>query len=140
MESRFVALPRRSAGFTLVELLIVVVIIGILASIAIPKFNSTRERSYKAAMVSDLKNLALVQEAYFNEHHTFGDLGDLEVSFIKTEGVNIQCKRSETGLGWWATATHKGIPDEDKKCWIFHGDAESPDPAAKVPSRVECSF
>lgn len=125
-------------GFTLIELLLVVVIIGILASIAIPKFNSTRERSYKAAMVSDLKNLALVQEAYFNEHHTFGNLEDLDATF--TERVFISCERSATGLGWRATATHGGIADENKKCWIFHGDAESPDPAAKVPSRVECSF
>ncbi|MGI9627817.1 MAG: prepilin-type N-terminal cleavage/methylation domain-containing protein, partial [Longimicrobiales bacterium] len=40
-------------GFTLIELLIVVVIIGILAAIAIPKFSSTREKSFKAAMMSD---------------------------------------------------------------------------------------
>ena len=36
-------------SFTLIELLIVVVIIGIPASIAIPKFSSTREKAYFAA-------------------------------------------------------------------------------------------
>jgi prepilin-type N-terminal cleavage/methylation domain-containing protein len=45
---------RDNKGFTLIELLIVVVIIGILAAIAIPKFSSTRERAYFAAMKSDL--------------------------------------------------------------------------------------
>jgi prepilin-type N-terminal cleavage/methylation domain-containing protein len=52
-------------GFTLVELVIVVVVIGILATIAIPKFSSTREKSFVAAVRSDLRNLASQQEIYF---------------------------------------------------------------------------
>lgn len=51
-------------GFTLIELLIVVVIIGILAAIAIPKFSSTKEKAYVAAMKSDLRNLATYEEQY----------------------------------------------------------------------------
>ena len=51
-------------GFTLIELLIVVVIIGILAAIAIPKFASTKDKAYIAAMKSDLRNLATYEEQY----------------------------------------------------------------------------
>ncbi len=51
-------------GFTLIELLIVVVIIGILAAIAIPKFASTKDKAYVAAMKSDLRNLATYEEQY----------------------------------------------------------------------------
>ena len=54
------------AGFTLIELLIVVVIIGILASIAIPKFGAVREKAFRAAMMSDLHNLANAQDMYHN--------------------------------------------------------------------------
>ena len=56
---------RHRSGFTLIELLIVVVIIGILAAIAIPKFQNTKGKANAAALRSDLRNLAVAQEAYF---------------------------------------------------------------------------
>ena len=58
-------------GFTLIELLIVVVIIGILSAIAIPKFASTKERSYLATMKSDLRNLVTAQEGYLGDNGTY---------------------------------------------------------------------
>jgi type IV pilus assembly protein PilA len=57
-------MQHKRKGFTLIELLIVVVIIGILAAIAIPKFSSTKEKAYLAAMKSDLRNMATYEEQY----------------------------------------------------------------------------
>ena len=58
-------------GFTLIELMIVIAIIGILAAIAIPQFTAYRNRSYNAAAQSDIRNAATAQEAYYVEHRRY---------------------------------------------------------------------
>ena len=69
---------KKEKGFTLIELMIVIAIIGILAAIAIPQFTSYRQRGFNAAAMSDLRNAATAQEAYFTDGQTYTTtLGDL---------------------------------------------------------------
>jgi type IV pilus assembly protein PilA len=59
-------------GFTLIELMIVIAIIGILASIAIPQFTSMRIKAYNSASTSDLHQMKLVQESLYSDFRYYG--------------------------------------------------------------------
>jgi type IV pilus assembly protein PilA len=64
---------RRDAGFTLVELLVVVAIIGALAAIAIPAFSSRQGRAYEARLMHDAGTVAMAEEAYYADQDEYLD-------------------------------------------------------------------
>lgn len=69
---------RKQGGFTLVELLIVVIILGILAAVVIPQFNSAANESKEAALASNLATVRQAIEMYKVQHSdTFPD-GDAD--------------------------------------------------------------
>lgn len=121
-------------GFTLIELLVVVVIIGILASIAIPKFANTKEKTYIAAMKSDLRNLATAEEAFLFDSLTYTQTLSALNGWSATTGVTITVNEA-TGGGWSATAAHALTP---KKCYLFYGSA-APVGSATIEGQIHCN-
>jgi prepilin-type N-terminal cleavage/methylation domain-containing protein len=59
------------SGFTMIELMVAVAIIGVLASIAIPVFSRYQNRSKTAEVKTNLASLRVAQEAYFTENDVY---------------------------------------------------------------------
>ena len=100
-------------GFTLVELAVVVVIIGILAAFAVPKFLASVERSKAAEAYNYLSTIQAAQERYHARQGTYSDaLSKLDVSipviqYFETTGI---AESDETALQthWSQTLTRMG--------------------------------
>ena len=131
-------------GFSLIELLIVVVIIGILAAIAIPKFANTKEKAYIAQMKSDLKNLASAQESYFSDKNTYAPIADIQLapySWVVSGGTtNVNATGTATAAGWSATLVDARVatPTATKNCGIYAGSATPPNAAVTAEGVVGC--
>ncbi|WP_372594319.1 hypothetical protein [Actinotalea sp.] len=68
----------------MIELLVVIIIIGILAAIAIPVFLAQRQRAWDAAVTSDLKYAATAQEAYATDASGYSSaLADLAAEGLR---------------------------------------------------------
>jgi prepilin-type N-terminal cleavage/methylation domain-containing protein len=56
-------------AFTLIEVVIVCVVLGVVAAVAVPRFTGAKEKAYQAAMIADLHAIAIVEEQYAAENH-----------------------------------------------------------------------
>jgi prepilin-type N-terminal cleavage/methylation domain-containing protein len=92
-------------GFTFIELLIVMVVMGVLAGIGIPRIRNMKERSYQAMLRSDLGALRTAQEAYYAENLRYAtDVSALE--FRLSTNVSIDIQSADPLKGWRASARH----------------------------------
>jgi type IV pilus assembly protein PilA len=81
----------RHRGFTLIEILLVIAIIGLLAAIAIPQFIRYRSQAIDAQLKSDLRNAAVAVEGYFSKKTVYpASIAEIDgYGFKASEGVTI---------------------------------------------------
>jgi prepilin-type N-terminal cleavage/methylation domain-containing protein len=123
---------RKRNGFTLVEILIVVVIVGILAGIAMIRWHDKKVDAFVASMKSDLYNLAVAQEAYYGENQTYAsDLSQLGFR----ASTNVVVTVNGTQLGWAGTASHPAA--DGRTCALFYGNI-APEAPAVAAGIIKC--
>lgn len=93
-------------GFTLLELMIVLVLMGVLAGLVIPSAFQAREKAYMATMKHDLKKVATAQELFFVDNQRYaGHLADLMDGLKLSEDVTVRID-SVSSAGWRGDAEH----------------------------------
>ena len=124
-----------SYGFTLIEMLMVVVIVALVTAIAIPRVQAVRGRAFVATMKSDLRNFAVAEESYFYDFQNYaGDVATLRArGHGASPGVTVLINEA-TPMGWSATVSHVGTA---VRCYLFTGGA-APVGAATEDGDLRC--
>lgn len=112
----------------------VVVIIGLLASVLIPRFANSREKAFLAAMKSDLRNLASAEEEYFYDYQSYTATVASLVAFRPSTGVSVVVGQAHQG-GWSATVSHTNVT---RQCFLFVGNV-TPVGVATVEGQITCN-
>ena len=116
---KFISLPpsnkwnRLLAGMSLAELLLVVAIIGILATVAVPSFKQQIRESRRGDGITQLLRLKLQQEAYRTKHPQYAKTSELNLPVSEYFDFSAQ-KISATTYELIAKA--KGDQKQDKTC------------------------
>ena len=128
----------RAGGFTLIEIIIAIVLIGLLATIAVPRYQAHKRRAFLTTAQVELKILQQTQEMYFVDASTYAlTLAQLD-DFQASAKIPIVLVES-TGMGWAATATYENTT---VRCAIFYGTvAVVPPPATALDEGVPvCTY
>ena len=105
-------------GFTLLELIVVAVILGLLASIAIERMANTKERTYLATMKADLRNLVTAEVLFSTDSLRFTPIiGSGGLTYQVTTGNTVP-SIALTGDGFTAQIGNANTP---RTCAIFMG-------------------
>jgi type IV pilus assembly protein PilE len=93
----------RMKGFTLIELMIVIVVIAVLGSIAVPSYRSYILRTHRVEAKTALLNLAAAQEKFYLQNNTYAT--NAQLATAPPNGLGMT---ATTENGWYTIAIANG--------------------------------
>jgi len=119
--SFFMSMTRKSSvqGFSLVELMIVVAIIGVLASLAVPKFQVFQAKAKQSEAKNNLSHIYTLEQTYYGDNDAFGSIAQIGFSTQGGNGANASryAYTAVPGVGTFlATATAKANTNIAASC------------------------
>lgn len=122
------------AGFSLVEMMFVLLVVGVLTMLAVPKIREMKRRAYVTTLTHDLRNFANVEELYWEDVNTYTtNLAALKIQPSTDVALSIL---EATGTGYSAKAVH--VPS-GTYCSVFFGSAAVVSPATSRGS-IACAW
>ena len=117
----------QARGFTLIEMMIVVAVIGILSAIAIPSYMSYIQKSRRVDAKNAVLDLAGREERYFSINNAYTNDGaalgfsalPLDVNSSGSSYYSLNVTITTTPPGFVATATPTGAQTNDAACYAF---------------------
>lgn len=114
---------RDGSGFTLVELLIALVVVGILAAIALPSYQWAVRKGNRGDAMAALLKIQLAEESWRANHPTYTalltDLGLGNQSERGLYAITLTAPAATAATGYIATATALGAQINDTNCAVF---------------------
>lgn len=120
-------------GFTIIEMLAVMVVIGVLATIAYARLQTSKDKAIVAGMLSDLHAVAQEQEAFYFQNRTYSTT--LATLNSNPSPGNIPVIVTGNSAGWSGSISN---PKVIKQCYIFVG-AAAPIGSATKDGVIDCS-
>jgi type IV pilus assembly protein PilE len=117
---------KKSAGFSLIELMITVVIIAIVTSIAIPSYREHVKRTMRTDATTALLRLAAEQEKFYIANNAYTiDLGDLNIDGTDEGLYTLAIESDDVTLNFTASAAAKSGESQanDGDCQTFTIDS-----------------
>ena len=128
MGIRLFKLFKKTSGFTLIEIMVVIVIIGILAALAIPNYVNTREKALDKEAVAGVKLIRAADRQYYVQNETYfpssgtatlADInGNLSIALTGTTWTYSLTRLGTGGIN--ATAVRNG----NRTWWVTNDSAE----------------